>query len=204
MAKPNKNQQKKKEGTPVLPSQPLRKDGKVIYRNLEADERLTSVQPEGEYKTIYRKLSDLKKLPNNPRFIKDADFERLCKSIKDNPDYFEARPLILSDRTGELVIIAGNQRYEAALFNQLAEAPTFLMKGLDEKREKEIIIRDNINNGQWDWDKLANEWDQINLNDWGVPFDDMNKTVSFQVNKEKEIDENLKTENECPSCHYRW
>lgn len=57
----------------------------------------------------YRKLTDLAKLPNNPRTIKDESFKSLCKSIQDNPDYFEARPVILSDRTGEFVIIAGNQ-----------------------------------------------------------------------------------------------
>jgi len=34
---------------------------------------------------VYRKLSDLKKLPNNPRTIKKDDMERLKKSIKDNP-----------------------------------------------------------------------------------------------------------------------
>jgi hypothetical protein len=63
----------------------------------------------GNSQAIYRKLSDLKKLPNNPRVIKDDDFKKLVKSINDNPDYFEARPVILSDRTGELIIIAGNQ-----------------------------------------------------------------------------------------------
>jgi len=63
----------------------------------------------------YRKIEELTKLPNNPRTIKDESFQKLCKSIQDNKDYFEARPLILSNRTGELVIIAGNQR----LYNTL-------------------------------------------------------------------------------------
>lgn len=99
---------------------------------------------------IYRKLVDLRKLPNNPRTIKKADMERLKKSIKDNPDYFEARPLILSDRTGELVILAGNQRYEAAKALGMDEVPTFLIEGLTEEREREIIIRDNVSNGGWD------------------------------------------------------
>jgi hypothetical protein len=61
----------------------------------------------------YRNLSDLYKLENNPRSIKDEDMQRLCESISDNHDYFEARPIILSNRTGKLVIIAGNMRYEA-------------------------------------------------------------------------------------------
>jgi len=37
----------------------------------------------------HRKLSELNKLPNNPRTIKDESFKSLCKSIQDNADYFE-------------------------------------------------------------------------------------------------------------------
>lgn len=85
----------------------------------------------------YRPLSELKKLENNPRIIKKKDFERLKQSVKNNPDYFEARPLILSDRTGELVIIAGNQRYEAAKALGMEEVPTVLLKGLDQERERD-------------------------------------------------------------------
>jgi len=117
---------------------------------------------------VYRKLTDIKKLPNNPRTIKKDDMERLKKSIKDNPDYFEARPIILSNRTGELVILAGNQRYEAAKALKMDEVPTFLLEGLTEAREREIIIRDNVSNGDWDMDALANEWDTQELTDWGV------------------------------------
>ena len=59
----------------------------------------------------FRKLSELKKLNKNPRLIKKEAMEKLVESIKRNPDYFEARPLILSNRTGKLVILGGNQRY---------------------------------------------------------------------------------------------
>lgn len=117
---------------------------------------------------IYRKLEDLKKLPNNPRTITKEDMLRLQKSIQDNADYFEARPLILSNRTGELVILAGNQRYEAAKALGLETVPTFLLEGLTEEREREIIIRDNVSNGEWDMDILANEWDTEDLAEWGV------------------------------------
>lgn len=115
----------------------------------------------------YRKLTELAKLPNNPRTIKDDSFKSLCKSIQDNPDYFEARPVILSDRTGELVIIAGNQRYEAAKHLKLSTIPTHLLTGLTEEREREIIIRDNVANGEWDMDLLA-DWDKVKLEEWGV------------------------------------
>ena len=116
----------------------------------------------------YRPIKDLKELPGNPRIIKKDQFEKLKQSIKDNADYFEARPIILSDRTGELVILAGNQRYKAAKAIGLKEVPTILLPNLTEEREKEIIIRDNVENGDWDWDALANEWDANLLDDWGV------------------------------------
>jgi ParB-like chromosome segregation protein Spo0J len=103
----------------------------------------------------YRKLSELQKLPGNPRTIRDKQFKTLCDSIRDNPKYFEARPVILSDRTGSLVIIAGNQRYEAAKTLKLKEVPTFLIEGLSEEKEREIVIRDNISNGDFDFSILS-------------------------------------------------
>ena len=87
---------------------------------------------------IYRKIEDLKKLENNPRTITEEQLSKLKESIERNPDYFEARPLILSNRTGELVIIAGNQRYDACVQLEMKEVPTVLIEGLTEEREHDI------------------------------------------------------------------
>lgn len=150
---------------------------------------------------IYRKLTELKKLPNNPRTIKKADMDRLKQSIKDNPDYFEARPIILSNRTGDLVILAGNQRYEAAKSLGMDEVPTFLLEGLTEAREREIIIRDNVSNGEWDMDALANDWDTQELTDWGVPiknFDDIDfDNIESNANR---TTEKKPIKAVCPDC----
>lgn len=137
----------------------------------------------------YRKLNELKKLPNNPRIIRDKQFKTLCDSIRDNPKYFEARPIILSNRTGEMVIIAGNQRYEAAKSLKLKEVPTFLIEGLDEAKEREIIIRDNISNGEFDFDLLANEWSDLPLVEWGVDLpEDWLKSDAEPADAEPQID----------------
>ena len=131
--------------------------------------------------TIYRKLKDLTKLANNPRVIRDNQFAALCESVKNNADYFFARPLILSDRTGELKIIAGNQRFEAAKYLKFKEVPTCLLSGLSEEREREIIIRDNVHAGSFDFDTLANEWNTDELLEWGLeltsfePLPDLDK-----------------------------
>lgn len=135
----------------------------------------------------YRAISELNELEGNPRTIKKDDFERLKKSLQDNQDYFEARPLILSDRTGKLVIIAGNQRYKAAKAIGMTEVPTVLLSGLTEEREREIVIRDNVENGEWDMDILANEWDTTDLKEWGAEINWNEQNIAD--NDEIELDE---------------
>jgi hypothetical protein len=115
-----------------------------------------------------RKLTSLKKLPDNPRNMRAEDMAVLVDSLARNPELFAARPIILSDGTGELVIIAGNMRFEAAKSLGIKEVPTILLPGLTEAKEREIAIRDNINNGDWDWDLLANQWDDLPLAEWGL------------------------------------
>ena len=147
----------------------------------------------------YRALSEIKPLDNNPRYIKTDDFERLCASVRNNADYFECRPIILSDRTGELVIIAGNQRYKAAQEVGLKEVPTILLHGLTEAKEKEIVIRDNVQNGKWDYDILASgAWGEVEeLSDWGV------EGVDFlsDTNDESDIDSLFEEANNTEEKH---
>lgn len=139
-----------------------------------------------KFKVVYRQLDQMKPLENNPRWIKKEDFERLCASVQNNPELFEAQPIILSNRTGENVIIAGNQRYRAAIEVGLKEVPTILLEGLTEAKEKEIIIRTNVTNGKWDFDVLASGlWGDVDeLTDWGV------ENISFfsESNDETDID----------------
>lgn len=116
----------------------------------------------------YKSVDELYHLDRNPRTISKQNMDKLVKSIKDNPDYFEARPIIGSDRTGKLIIIAGNQRLRAAGLAGLSEVPVVTLHGLSEEREREITIRDNVELGEWDMDILANEWDTQELTDWGV------------------------------------
>lgn len=116
--------------------------------------------------TKYRKVNELQLLDINPRFIRDNDFKKLCDSLKANTDYFEARPLILSNRTGQLVVIAGNMRLRAANELGLKEVPTVLLPNLTEEREKEIVIRDNVSNGEWDYDTLSTSFTDVPLGEW--------------------------------------
>lgn len=151
---------------------------------------------------IYRKVEELKKLENNPRTISDEQMQILKESIQNNPDYFEARPIILSDRTGELVIIAGNQRYDACLSLGIQQVPTVLIPNLTEERERELVIRDNINNGTWDIAKLF-EWDCDDLLNWGMEGISFPETADFS---EDDADNSnvLKNANYEAGAHIRY
>lgn len=116
---------------------------------------------------VYRKLSELKPNPKNPRKATDGAIARLAASIKDNPQFFEARPILLSDRTGELVIIGGERRSEAAALLKMESVPTILMSGLTEAQEDEILIKDNTHAGVWDEQKLQ-AWGKDQLQSWNV------------------------------------
>jgi len=141
----------------------------------------------------YRNTIDLDLLHNNPRTISDESFARLCASIRKNRQYFEARPLILSNRTGLLIVIAGNMRMRAALENGMTSVPTVLIPDLTEEEEVEIIIRDNVNNGEWDFDMLANEFANFDLSDWGLNIPD---SLSFDDESENKDDDNSDSSND--------
>jgi len=148
-------------------------------------------------KTEYLPIEKLKLNDNNPRMISDDAFARLCDSIKENPAYFEARPILCSNRTGENVIIGGNMRYRAAKHLGMAKAPVIVMAGLTEAKEKELIIRDNVSDGQWDFEILANDFEEFNLAELGLEI----KIPEFSYDKEIDKQE---LKNKCPKCGYEF
>lgn len=119
---------------------------------------------------VYRRLADIKPNPKNPRKATRKAIENLAKSIEDNPMFFEARPILLSDRTGEWVIIGGEQRSKAAALLGLEKVPTILFTGISEEQEDYILANDNLHAGVWDEQKLA-LWPQERLVQWGVVAD---------------------------------
>ena len=101
-------------------------------------------------KTEYIDINKLKLLENNPRQINVEKFSNLCASIKKNKDYFEARPILANK---EMVVFAGNMRWRAAKEIGMEKVPTIIMDVTKEK-QNEYMLRDNISNGEWDWDLL--------------------------------------------------
>jgi len=46
--------------------------------------------------------------------------------------------------------------------------PIIIADNLTKEQEKEFLIKDNVSGGEWDWDIIANEWNEVELIEWGL------------------------------------
>lgn len=109
-------------------------------------------------------------LPSNPRQWSKDDVQRLAQSIAETPELLQARPLIAIPHAGKYVVLGGNLRLEALKSMKWDTAPVYLLpEDTTLEKQREIVIKDNGTFGKWDYDALANEWDDLDLDGWGVP-----------------------------------
>jgi len=97
-------------------------------------------------------------LPKNPRFIRDERFRALCDSIRDNPEYMPARPIIV-DEAG--TVLGGNMRLRACRELKIDPLPAgwvVRVDGWTVEKKRRFIILDNRQFGGDSWEDLANEW----------------------------------------------
>lgn len=109
-------------------------------------------------------------LPSNPRQWGRGELDHLVKSIKETPELLEARGLIVWPYGGKYIILGGNMRFSALREMNAKDAPCYVLpEDTPMEKLREIVIKDNGAFGSWDYDMLANEWDDLPLTDWGVP-----------------------------------
>ena len=140
-------------------------------------------------------------LPKNPRQWTQTDIDRTKASIQEDTDFLEDRPLLVCPGlSGKYVVFGGNLRLTAARSLKLKEVPVVvycLDEGgpeQDEIREtiKRRAMKDNGSFGSWDYDALANEWDDLPLQDWGVPAWETEDKPGTPEVKEDDFDEDDK------------
>jgi len=109
------------------------------------------------------------------------------KSIEEFPEMLEARPIVVNP---EMIVIGGNMRFKACKAAGLKEAPVY-MATWGETKDREFIIKDNVSSGENDFDILANEWDSLELDEWGLDV--------WQPEEEEEV-EGLTDPDEVPEA----
>ncbi len=124
------------------------------------------------------KISKLKPNESNPRIIKEPKFRKLVQSIKDFPEMLDLRPIVVDE---EMTILGGNMRYKACIQAGIKEVPIKIAEGLTDEQKKEFIVKDNVGFGEWDWDSLGNDWDNVKLGEWGMDVWQPEEAVDYSV-----------------------
>lgn len=133
-------------------------------------------------------INEIKPNPNNPRIIKDDKFKKLVKSIQNFPQMLELRPIVIDENN---VVLGGNMRLKACIEAGLKDVPVKKATDLTEEQKKEFIVKDNVGYGEWDWDDLANNWDEELLTEWGL---DIPNFDIIDEQEQKDLSDKLKSE----------
>lgn len=151
-------------------------------------------------KKMIKKVS-IKKIKENefnPRFISETKFKKLVKSIKDFPQMLEKRPIVVDE---DMVVLGGNMRLKACLEAGLTEVYISVADGWTEQQKQEFIIKDNVSFGQWDWDILANGWENEKLVDWGLDVPKWENDLDFEMNTN--IDDSYEYPDDLEKSHVK-
>lgn len=117
-------------------------------------------------------------LPRNPRQWTQTDIDRTKRSLDEDADFMQDRPILAvpGPDKDSLIAFCGNLRLTAARALGWPGVPVVVYRpdGISREDRETIIrraIKDNGSFGSWDTDILANEWpvEAMPLEDWGVP-----------------------------------
>lgn len=111
--------------------------------------------------------------PRNPRKISQEDLNRLCDSIRQN-GYWQHRPMAVEpvpDKPGKYYILDGNQRKKALGRLKRYEVPAMIYTELTDEERDDIILRSNVNNGEWDVPMLQSEFEAVDFESIGLDIE---------------------------------
>lgn len=135
-------------------------------------------------------------LPRNPRKISKKNLEKLKKSLKDAPEMLRLRELIVIPNDDGYVVIAGNQRLDAAKAVGMTTLPCkVLPEDTDPVKLREYAIKDNLPFGEDDWEVIASDWDTAELEEWGMSVP--SKWKDAQEAEEDDFDPDSMKETVC-------
>lgn len=109
-----------------------------------------------------KQIADLIPAPYNPRQSTAKQEKHLKESLE---KFGLVEPIIFNKQTG--YIVGGHFRVRELKKLGIKEIECVIVD-LNEADEKELNIRLNANTGSWDWDTLANDWDVVDLEAWGL------------------------------------
>ena len=127
-------------------------------------------------------INSLNPAEYNPRQISNKQYEDLKASME---KFGCVDPIIININPERLnVVVGGHQRLRILRELGAEKVPTVSVN-LSEEDERELNVRLNKSGGEWDMDILANEFDIVDLKDWGFKDSDF----GFNIDKINPQDE---------------
>lgn len=115
-----------------------------------------------------KQLKDLYENKKNPRSLSKHNGEKIKESIE---KFGLCEPIVINTTNR---IIGGHQRFKMLLEMGCKEAFVSIPDTeLTEKDEEKLLLMLNKNQGDWDYDLLANNWDNEALMDCGFTQEDL-------------------------------
>jgi len=139
-----------------------------------------------QWKLERRKLSSLKKYAHNPRILSKHDGNHLRQSLE---KFGQCEPIVIN---ADGTIIGGHQRVRTMKSLKESMVDVYVPeRALDDQEVRELNIRLNRNIGEWDFDILANEWDENDLLSWGFLDGELGLDVEEVDSSDEEDDDEL-------------
>lgn len=109
-------------------------------------------------------VADLKPYERNPRKISAESFDRLVEKIRRNG--YHQRIMA----THDLRVIGGHQRIKALQKLGVERVKVITPdQPISDEQFKELVVTDNLQDGEFDFAMLAEDYDRATLIDWGMP-----------------------------------
>ena len=145
-----------------------------------------------EIRNLRPNNGEVEGLSRNPRKISKKNLEKLKKSVQDAPEMLHLRELIVVPHGEGYVVIAGNQRLEAAKAIGITALPCKVLPAdTDPAKLREYAIKDNLPFGEDDWEVIASDWDTSELEEWG-----MSVPEEWKEPAKDELDDNQPKKND--------
>jgi DNA modification methylase len=125
-----------------------------------------------------KKISDLIPAPYNPRQSTAKQEKHLKESLE---KFGLVEPIIFNKQTG--YIVGGHFRVRELKKLGIKEIECVIVD-LNEDDEMELNIRLNANTGGWDWDTLANDWEVVDLEAWGLEIPQFDTVEELEASED--------------------
>src|SRR6266478_1562702 len=92
-------------------------------------------------------ISELTLIDRNPRKLTDPQYKKLLKSMTDDPEFLECRPILCNRIANSITVYAGNQRVLAAKKLGWKQVPCIIEDNIPSDIISSRIIKDNTHYG---------------------------------------------------------